>query len=258
MEEESKPKNALAGVFILALIGIPILLILGIFLAPGLIVSNYLASGRSHYEKKEYSKAIKSLKTALKYDRKNAQAYYYLGKTYTAKDDYDRAIINYRKAISFDKSLKSTINPELARAYFKRGGKLIEKGEFRSASADFSEAFALNPELLNDSDPLSLYYQGLCDHNKRHYDEAIDNFSRSLKKNKSPDTLMARAEAYFAKGDSKKAFADLNEVLKLDPSLKGAAGQKLEGVIKSYMGIVSKKLAEIYQEIAEVFLYAAI
>lgn len=210
------------------------LFVLAMFFGPGIFCSYHLNKGTEAYNAGKYKQAIQSLESAVKYDSEKAELYLLMGKAFLAENNYNEAIKNLRMAVKKDRKLEKTVSKDLALAYYKRGGLLSENGNFEAAASDFTEAFKLNPALKEGHDPVILYYRGLMNQREGAWDEAIEFFTISLKKKKSPVTVLSRAEAYMAKGDFLRAKNDLDLALSLDPGMSAKVelikGQILERV----------------------------
>jgi tetratricopeptide (TPR) repeat protein len=123
------------------------------------------------------------------------------------KKHYDAAIESYGKLLE--------LNPNLAEAYYSRGGSYGEKRDYDRAVADFDKAIALNPNLAE-----AYYNRGIANHHKRNYDQAIADFDKAIALN--PDNAGAyydRGLSYFrGKRDYDKAIADFDKAIALSPN----------------------------------------
>jgi cytochrome c-type biogenesis protein CcmH/NrfG len=70
--------------------------------------ARFLTSGKLHYAKKEYSRAILDFKNAVRFAPKDAEAYYQLGLAYAGINDLPSAYTCFKKA--------TTLNPKHADA----------------------------------------------------------------------------------------------------------------------------------------------
>ncbi len=103
-------------------------------------------------------------------------------------------------------------------AYNARGSAYYDKGDYDSAIADLSEAIRLDPKDANAYYHRGLAFAGI---GNAAVERAIADFIQLDPK--SVGAYYNRGNAYNNKGDYKRAIADYDAALRLDPTLKDAA-----------------------------------
>lgn len=94
--------------------------------------------GSAQLQKKSYAEALEAFRTALTYNQRFAQAYYYRGETYNALGKNDKALAEYRQAIVYA--------PAYVDAHFKLGVLLMQQRDTKGAIAAFEQVVALAPD----------------------------------------------------------------------------------------------------------------
>ena len=182
----------------------------------------YIKLGLIYYKTKDYNKAEENLKKALGYkiDSSNkAIAYSGLTAIYFERRDYPKVIENGNKAIELQKSLKSTIYPQIATAY------LYLKNEIRA-----QEFFSKGLESLNEKGPAprvfnngglnaskAMLYKGLGEYNidyPNDYNKAIEYFQKVLELpiGNYNETYFDMGEAYTFLGKYNEAIEYFNKI----------------------------------------------
>jgi tetratricopeptide (TPR) repeat protein len=117
-------------------------------------------------------------------------------------------------------------------AYLHRGMAYLQKGNYDSAIADFSEAIGLNPAYAE-----AYFRRGTAHQAKGGYDNAIADFDQVIQLDpKDPEAYNGRGEAYRDKGDYDRAIADFDHALKIEPAMRAAAGNKAKALEKLEKG----------------------
>jgi tetratricopeptide (TPR) repeat protein len=107
-------------------------------------------------------------------------------------------------------------------AYLHRGIAYLQKGNFDSAIADFSEAINLNPAYAE-----AYFRRGTAYQAKGGYDRAIADFDQVIQLDpKDPEAYNGRGEAYRDKGDYDRAIADFDHALEIEPAMGAALSNK--------------------------------
>jgi tetratricopeptide (TPR) repeat protein len=164
-----------------------------------------------------FEKAISEFKQVLKLDPRNIHAYNNIGVAYFRLGDIDGAISSYTKAID--------LGIADANMYFYRGlmyGKY--KQEDVKAINDYSKAIELEPKYSRAYLNRALAYSSL-----KMPDKAIADYNKMVELR--PDDLSLilnlRAQSYYAKGDYKMAWADVDKAKELGVTLDKEFMEKL-------------------------------
>jgi tetratricopeptide (TPR) repeat protein len=164
-----------------------------------------------------FEKAISEFKHVLQLDPRNIHAYNNIGVAYFRLGDIDGAISSYTKAID--------LGIADANMYFYRGlmyGKY--KQEDAKAIKDYSKAIELEPKYSRAYLNRALAYSYL-----KMPDKAIADYNKMVELR--PDDLRLvldlRAQSYYAKGDYKMAWADVDKAKELGVTLDKEFMEKL-------------------------------
>jgi tetratricopeptide (TPR) repeat protein len=103
----------------------------------------YLAEGESHFDKKEYDKAIQCYEKAIKV-QPSAAAYNLLGMAYRGKSQQVRQELQAQEITAFQKALD--LDPKYWLSLFNLGATYYFMGEKAKAAPLFKKALALNPD----------------------------------------------------------------------------------------------------------------
>jgi superkiller protein 3 len=104
--------------------------------AKEILAAEYMKRANAAYVKSEFKDALPSLEEALKYDPKNANAYYILAFSQNKLKAYDSAL----EAIAKGLPLENPAKEQLARFYYEQGVALKAKGEKDKALEAFKLA----------------------------------------------------------------------------------------------------------------------
>jgi tetratricopeptide (TPR) repeat protein len=170
-----------------------------------MLIMAYLNRGVAYSEKKEYDKAIADYTEIIRRDPNDVEAYFRRGTAYYDKGDYDRAIADYTKTIS--------LSPNETAAYYMRGNSYYAKDDYDRVISDYNEAIRLNPNFAE-----TYYRVGNTYYKKGNYDKAIANYDKALQL--KPDHAGAknnRSAAYGAKSGPAKAIVDFNTAVQIEP-----------------------------------------
>jgi tetratricopeptide (TPR) repeat protein len=130
----------------------------------------------SHYNQKNYDKAIADFSEAIKLHPKAAEYYRWRGFAYDELAQYDKTIADYTEVIRLE--------PKLAMNYFNRGLAYNKKEDFSSAVSDFTKALKLTPD---DAD--YLFNRAIAYGNNGEYELAIADME--IAKTKFPQEFNA-------------------------------------------------------------------
>jgi tetratricopeptide (TPR) repeat protein len=103
--------------------------------------------GATHFNNREYDRAITEFTEAIRLNPNNAGAYGWRGAAYYRKSDWDRAIADHTEAIRLEPT---------ASRYYDRGLAYYEKRDYRQARTDVDRALQIDPNHQN-SQTLSGY-----------------------------------------------------------------------------------------------------
>jgi tetratricopeptide (TPR) repeat protein len=90
------------------------------------------------FEERDINKAMRLFKASIKYNGKNAEAYYRLGVAYAYLREFKKAIPNFRQAIK--------LSPEYAKAYLNLGSAYGQLKNYKKALGYYKKALVLNEE----------------------------------------------------------------------------------------------------------------
>lgn len=172
-------------------------------------IQDHIDNGIRYGNAGNFEKAIGEFKQVLQLDPRNIHAYNNLGAAYFRLGNVDGAISSYSKAID--------LGIADANMYFYRGmmyGKY--KQEDAKAIKDYSKAIELEPKYSRAYLNRALAYSFLKMH-----DKAITDYNKMVELR--PDDLRLvldlRAQSYYAKGDYKMAWLDVDKANELGVTL---------------------------------------
>lgn len=194
-----------------------------------------------HYQNENYEMAITLLDEAILLNPELAELHYWRGKVATHdlnQESLDVAITLFSEAIR--------IKPDYADAYFERGKVYVQKGEFKEGKIDLLEAVKLNPnlkeaysllaqiELIEGNDEKAMEYLNKITHkegddryyyslgkilyNAGKYQQAIEQFNKTIEKNKYfVDAYVYKAHSLAKLGLYEDAIDNLKKAVILVP-----------------------------------------
>ncbi|MBC7899219.1 MAG: tetratricopeptide repeat protein [Saprospiraceae bacterium] len=152
----------------------------------------------------DFAKAI--FEDALKYNPKNAPAFFGLGELYSGKNQESEAVKNYELALANDSALTEI--------YVPLGVLYYQQGEIAKADTLLTKALAVSPD-----DAQTQYFLGLIRYTQNRNQDALTAFTKA----KSADPKYA--EAFYQSGEtltrlnnSRDAVADYKQATILKPA----------------------------------------
>lgn len=120
--------------------------------------------------------------------------------------------------------------PHSASLYYKRAQAYRASGEINLAISDYTSAVNLNPELAS-----AYLWRGRLLDAQKDFKKAIEDFTSAIQLEHSELALvyLLRGLAYLKNGQNKEGYDDLNECVKLDPSMKSVIEATLKASRKS-------------------------
>lgn len=194
-----------------------------------------------HYQNENYEMAITLLDEAILLNPEIPELHYWRGKVATLdlnQESLDVAITLFSEAIR--------IKPDFAQSYFERGKVYLQKGEFEEAKRDLQTAIKLDPnikeaysllaqvELIEGNDQKAMeylnkvsskegddrYYYSLGKilYNAGKYQQAIEQFNKTIEKNKYfVDAYVYKAHSLAKIGLYEEAIDNLKKAVMLVP-----------------------------------------
>lgn len=159
-----------------------------------------------HYLEGDYAAAVKHLEQATQLAPDDSDSWFQLGLAYDRLGDLDRTILAFSRVIEIEQGFDDE-------AFLWRGLAYLEKGQFTSAEADFSNAIAKG---LRTRD--TLFYRGLARYYLQRDAEALVDFDDALAyAPKDAESYYYKSYIYARRGDQDKARAAAQKALELDP-----------------------------------------
>ncbi|MDZ8133711.1 MAG: tetratricopeptide repeat protein [Nostoc sp. DedQUE04] len=137
-------------------------------------------------------------------------------------------------------------NPKDANAYTRRAAGRYQQGDKQKALEDLNQATRFNPK-----HSLAWFLRGGILQELGRNEEAITAYSSALEANsewgsaKIADLYFSRANLYSDRGDYRRAIADYNEVLRLNP--KSAVAYALRGLAYQRQGKTKAAISDFNQ-----------
>jgi adenylate cyclase len=166
--------------------------------------------------KKSLAKAIELAKKAIELDETLAYAHALLGYLLTMRRQHEKGVAQAEQAIA--------LNPNSASAYHWYGLTLNYAGHHEEAIKAYRKALRLNP-----FPPTRFYYcLAVAYRDAKRYEEAIAASKKALEL--APNALFAHtclASCYALMGRQEDAHAEIEEALRIDPTLSLARLEKM-------------------------------
>lgn len=174
------------------------------------ITQSALGQAQLLIKKKDFTGAMNQLKTVIKHNRENLDAYLLCGEIYTELKNLEKAIQAYSQVIS--------LNPQYFISYYKRGLAYINLKNYHAAIADFNQLINLEPSYAEAYNGRGLARKEIGDieGSKWDYNQAI-----ALKPNYA-EAYLNRGMLLYILGDQVKARQDYDEAVRLDPQYEGS------------------------------------
>jgi len=137
----------------------------------------WLDDGTSHYNAKEYQKALTDYDRAIQLDPQDADAYYNRGLVYYNLKEYQKAIADYDRALQ--------LNPQHVGAYYNRGLVYDDLKEYQKAISDYDRVIQLAPQDADTYNNRGNAYREL-----KEYQKAISDYDRALQR--APNYTLAK------------------------------------------------------------------
>lgn len=152
--------------------------------------------------------ALEDYGRAIELRPSHAPTYSGRGQLYMAQKDYARATADFDRAIRYDPTPEN---------YMLRAAAREAAGELDGALESFQQAAKLDPKNVAPLNAMAaVLYQ------KKDYDQQIAVLNRAVPLDEKPAlSYRLRAEAWLAKGERKKAAADISHALKYAWSVNG-------------------------------------
>jgi tetratricopeptide (TPR) repeat protein len=216
-------------------------------------------------------------------------------KTLANDDVYLRVPAQYRLTED-DRKVRLSETPTTAQAFIDRGLVYLDGGQLDAAIADFGEAVKLDPKnsygwanrgiarawtadkdadadltqaaALDPDNPVIPRARGLSAETRGDYDTAIQEYSRAIAKDSTNGfSFMHRASSYWALGNSQKALADTEQLLKngykvtdvrlLRANIMRAEGNQ-DGAIREADLLISENPKATYPQVAAARIFASL
>lgn len=234
-------------------------------------VRAYDGRGQAWHAKRELDKAIADFDKAININGEFSDAYLHRGGAFSSlssklngwnwrnevpkgagKQEYERAMADYSRAIKHD--------PRNAQAYESRAGLWSRAREFDKAIADYTAAIEIDPTNVQ-------YYlsRGGTFAESGDQDRAINDFTKGL--TLRPPAIFGgylyreRAEAWLAKKQYDRAFADYDAAVALSPNLNffrrraWTAAGRIDKLVDELKGKIKQDPTDVssHKELASVF-----
>lgn len=163
--------------------------------------------------------AITYYNKAIELNPNFAEAYSARACTYLWIDKYDLALADFTKVIE--------LNPNSVEAYLNRAVSYPLAGKYDLALADYAKVIEINPQCDQVYVDRGLLLYGL---EMEEYDLAISDFTRAIEINpRNVFAYLCRGHDYQNLGENRKAIADYQKTLELEPDNQ-TARQKLNSL----------------------------
>ncbi len=184
--------------------------------------------GLSHRFLGHNQQAVEDYARAIELDPTFAWALINRGNAYVDLGEYELALTDYNAALALG---------DIARAYMGRGDVYLAQERYDEAVTEYQTAIGLLPGYADAYARLARAYLDQSEHQK-----AIETADKALKLDDGgnrPIILQTRSRAYYGLGDFEQAIADLDEVIRIHPTVmdfyyRGIAyqanGQKQEAI----------------------------
>ncbi len=188
---------------------------------PNLTVADYNRRGNDLYRQRLFKRAAVEYGHMIEKAPTNVDGYLLRGMAESEIGDYAKAIRDDTDGLKYAR-LTEVRDP----LYFNRGLAYRNKGDYKQAVPDFSQALALNPKNWNAYEVRAFCYTELQD-----YDRAIADYTIAIAQEPHPGTVFERGQAYLKKNDYHNALSDMNRSIAARPAFLPAYRLRAEAHI---------------------------
>lgn len=165
----------------------------------------HMNAGNALLGLKRLEEAVACYREAIRLDPTNAYAYFNLGRAMQESDHLEGAVSAYQHALH--------LLPGLAEAYVAMGAVYEELKEIEQAMAAYRNALSVRPGFAEVHYNLALLY-----FDRRDMDNAAAELEQALRHRKNyPDALQKLASVYIQIGFAREAVESLEEARRLEP-----------------------------------------
>ena len=170
----------------------------------------YIVRAFLYEDLKNYDKAIVDYNKAIELDPKDSHPYYFLGQIYqNQKLDYDKAITDYEKAIS----LNSLEEADLTNTYYQLARSLGELKQFEKQLFNYLKILELDPISINTMNEIGVLYTRIYNDNEK----ALEYYNRAIELDSTyANAIYNRGFIYLNLGNTNKALNNFNRAIELD------------------------------------------
>ncbi len=137
-KQTTSQSKLISGAFFILIITIVSILSIRLFVSSVSMSSEELSEqGTTHYEQKDFQKAIDKFSQAIKREPNNDTYYHKRANSYYSQNNFQKAIEDYTQAIR--------IKPDNATYYNYRGHAYYRQNNFQKAIEDYTQAIRLDP-----------------------------------------------------------------------------------------------------------------
>jgi tetratricopeptide (TPR) repeat protein len=171
----------------------------------------YIKSGQSAFQKKDYPAVITSYSKAIEMSPFEINNYYNRGIAFYKSGIDEEAEMDFDRVIVMD--------PKMSSAYVYRGLCRERLGKYKEALSDNEKALELRPNDSAIHNNIAYLYVSANDESFRDKAKALEHAKKAaeLSKEKNAEILDTLARAYFINGMVKEAVEAENKALQLEP-----------------------------------------
>jgi tetratricopeptide (TPR) repeat protein len=190
--------------------------------------AQHFEAGMAHFNERDYIPAIEAFTKALRYDRDNAEIWFYRGVAHRAQAENANGIAGFHQARD-DLTKAIRLKPDYAEAYFHRAGVRYALDALdKEIIVDYSQAIRIQPDNAK-----AWYWRGMVHLAQKNDAAAIADFTEALRLQiHHSDIFLHRGIAFYRLKKYAAAKRDFEQALRLNPDeqlaknyLKGTGGQ---------------------------------